>query len=125
MAYANAVKRQVLGVRAETLATVGAVSEETALQMARGVCRLLGADYGVAVTGVAGPTGGTPEKPVGLVYIALVGPEVATCERHVWSSDRLGNKELSAHRALQMLSEHLERAGAVRDGSEKARLGAA
>jgi PncC family amidohydrolase len=121
MAYANSVKNQVLGVRAETLAAVGAVSEQTALQMARGVCRVLGADYGLAVTGVAGPTGGTPEKPVGLVYIALVGPSVAVCERHIWSSDRLGNKELSARRAVQMLVEHLETASRVRNGSEKER----
>ena len=114
MAYANAAKQQLLGVQAETLATVGAVSEQTALQMAHGVCRLLCADYGLAVTGVAGPTGGTPEKPVGLVYIALVGQDVERCERHVWPGDRLGNKELSARRALQMLIEHLEQRGSAR-----------
>ena len=108
MAYANQVKQNVLGVRAETLQTNGAVSEPTALQMAHGVCRLLGADYGLAVTGIAGPTGAMPGKPVGLVYIALVGPDVERCERHVWRGDRVTNKVLSARRALQMLIEHLQ-----------------
>jgi PncC family amidohydrolase len=109
IAYANEVKRDVLGVSAETLQTVGAVSQEAALQMARGARRLLEADYALSTTGIAGPTGGTPEKPVGLVYIALVGPDVERCERHVWTRDRLGNKRLSAQRAIQMLIEHLER----------------
>jgi nicotinamide mononucleotide (NMN) deamidase PncC len=76
--------------------------------MARGVCRLLGADYGLAVTGIAGPTGARPGKPVGLVYIALAGADVERCERHVWEGDRVANKVLSARRALQMLIEHLE-----------------
>jgi PncC family amidohydrolase len=108
IAYANEVKQGTLGVRAETLATAGAVSRETALQMAHGVRCLLSADYALAVTGIAGPTGGTLAKPVGLVYIALVGPGVERCERHVWNEDRLGNKMLSARRAIQMLIEHLE-----------------
>jgi PncC family amidohydrolase len=109
IAYANEVKRGVLGVSAEALQTAGAVSRETALQMARGARGLLGADYALSTTGIAGPTGGTAEKPVGLVYIALVGPDVERCERHVWTQDRLGNKRLSAQRAMQMLIEHLER----------------
>jgi PncC family amidohydrolase len=110
ISYSNEVKQGVLGVREETLATVGAVSRETALQMAQGARRLLDADYALAVTGIAGPTGGTPDKPVGLVYIALVGPDVERCERHAWDGDRLDNKVRSAQRALQMLVEHL-RAG--------------
>jgi nicotinamide-nucleotide amidase len=113
MAYSNTVKQNVLGVRAETLETDGAVSASTAIQMARGVCRLLGADYGLSVTGIAGPTGATPGKPVGLVYIALTGPDVERCERHVWESNRTGNKMLSARRALQMLIEHLTERAAV------------
>jgi PncC family amidohydrolase len=108
ISYSNEVKRDVLGVQAETLATVGAVSRETALQMARGVRRLLRADYALAVTGIAGPTGGTPTKPVGLAYIALVGPDVEWCERHVWDGDRVDNKRRTAQRALRMLIEHLE-----------------
>ncbi len=107
VAYANEVKRELLGVQGETLAAVGAVSREVALQMARGVRRLLRADYALAATGIAGPGGGTPTKPVGLVYLALVGPGVERCERHVWTGDRLSNKVNSARRALSMLVEHL------------------
>ncbi len=69
--YANSVKERVLGVKAETLASFGAVSPETAEEMARGVCLLTGADIGVSLTGIAGPGGGTAEKPVGLVYLGL------------------------------------------------------
>jgi PncC family amidohydrolase len=108
IAYANQVKQDKLGVRAETLAREGAVSRETAIQMARGVRELLSTDYALAVTGIAGPTGGTPDKPVGLTYVALVGPGLERCERHVWDRDRLGNKQATARRALQMLIEHLE-----------------
>jgi len=71
IAYANDLKQQLLGVRAETLARHGAVSEEAAGEMADGVRRSLGADLGIGVTGIAGPTGGTPEKPVGTVCFAL------------------------------------------------------
>jgi PncC family amidohydrolase len=108
IAYSNDVKQHILGVTVETLATAGAVSQESAMQMARGARRLLGADYALAVTGIAGPTGGTPQKPVGLVYIALAGPDVERCERHVWDRDRLGNKVLTARRALDMLIEALD-----------------
>jgi PncC family amidohydrolase len=107
IAYSNQAKQGVLGVRPGTLAVLGAVSEETALQMARGARRLFGADYALSVTGIAGPSGGTRQKPVGLVYIALVGPNVERCERQVWEGDRLANKRASARRALQMLIEHL------------------
>lgn len=69
--YANRIKHKILGVSEETLATVGAVSPQTAVQMAEGVRNLAGADFGISTTGIAGPTGGTPEKPVGLVYMAL------------------------------------------------------
>lgn len=107
IAYANEVKQKLLGVHEETLATAGAVSAPTALQMAHGVRRLLETDYALAVTGVAGPTGGSADKPVGLVYIALVGPGVEWVERRVWPGDRLQNKMWSARRALQMLIEQL------------------
>ncbi|MCH5298876.1 MAG: CinA family protein [Ruminococcus sp.] len=69
--YANFIKHKLLGVSEDTLATVGAVSPETAEQMSAGVRALAQADFGVSTTGIAGPTGGTPEKPVGLVYISV------------------------------------------------------
>jgi PncC family amidohydrolase len=107
IAYANEVKRDLLGVRAETLEVHGAVSAEAAIQMARGARRLLGADYALSVTGIAGPTGGTPGKPIGLVYIGLVGPNTERCERHVWGGNRVDNKRSSAQRAIEMLIEQL------------------
>ncbi|MBC7223794.1 MAG: CinA family protein [Anaerolineae bacterium] len=107
VAYHNAVKKRLLGVRPETLAEHGAVSEPTAREMARGVRARLGADVGIAVTGIAGPTGGTPGKPVGLVYVAVSSPWGEVCERHLWSGDRLENKRLSALAALRLALRHL------------------
>jgi len=69
--YANSAKEKLLGVKKETLETLGAVSVETAFQMAEGVCRVSGSHLGIAVTGIAGPGGGTSQKPVGLVYIGI------------------------------------------------------
>lgn len=108
VAYHNDVKAGVLGVPKELLAKEGAVSEGVALAMARGIRRLLRADFGLAVTGIAGPGGGTADKPVGLTFVALAGPgEEATCERHVWSGERGHNKEQSAGAALEMLRRYL------------------
>lgn len=114
VAYANEAKVHWLGVRPETLAAQGAVSEETAREMAQGARARFGADVAVSVTGIAGPTGGTPEKPVGLVYVALAGPGVDRCTRHVWPAEdgagltRLEIKERSAKAALQLLVKYLE-----------------
>jgi PncC family amidohydrolase len=108
IAYANAAKVALLGVDAALLAREGAVSEAVALQMAAGARERLGADVGLSTTGIAGPAGGTADKPVGLVYIALAGPEGARCERHVWPHDRAGNKAASARQALEMLRAYLE-----------------
>ena len=107
IAYSNAAKMELLGVRPETLAQHGAVSEETAREMAVGVRRLLGADVALAVTGIAGPAGGTPDKPVGLVYIALDAVNGQVCRRFVWNGDRAANKAESARAALVMLSQWL------------------
>lgn len=108
VAYAYEAKEALLGVRRETLMQYGAVSEQVALEMARGVRQRLGADLGLSVTGIAGPGGGTPEKPVGLTYIALVGPQGERCERHTWPGDRWENKTLSAEAALRLLLTYLQ-----------------
>ncbi len=103
VAYSNQVKERLLRVEPGALAAHGAVSEAVALQMAEGVRRLLGADLGVGITGIAGPGGGTPQKPVGLVYIALAGPTGSEARRYLWSEDRVGNKRRSVEAALEML----------------------
>ena len=115
IAYHNSVKEKTLGVPADVLEREGAVSEATALAMAEGVRRLVGADIALAVTGVAGPTGGTEDRPVGLTYVALsAAPDVLICERHLWRGDRQQNKESSAEAALALLLRHLRRAGTGR-----------
>ena len=110
-AYAYSAKERLLGVAHETLASFGAVSRETALEMARGVRHTLEADIGLSVTGIAGPGGGLPNKPVGLVWIALSAPggEWAFC--YLWHGSRVENKALSAQAVLQLLMDYLS--GAV------------
>ncbi len=108
VSYANEAKERVLGVNRQTLQEHGAVSEETAREMARGVRRLLRTNVALAVTGIAGPGGGSPEKPVGLTYIALATDDLERCERYLWRGDRWANKEHSAEAALGMLREYLE-----------------
>lgn len=104
VAYANEVKEAVLGVPADVLAAHGAVSAQVALAMAEGVRARLGTDLAVAVTGVAGPDGGTDEKPVGLVYVAVSGgSRQPVVRRHMWSGDRSENKRRSAVAALELL----------------------
>lgn len=107
-AYANEAKQRLLGVSPETLSAVGAVSPETALEMARGARRVLGADLGVSTTGIAGPGGAMPGKPVGLVYIGLSTPDGDQAHRYVWPGNRSENKADSARQALRLLVEYLE-----------------
>lgn len=108
VAYASDVKERVLGVPHEVLVDHGAVSEMTARQMARGVRDLIGADVAVAVTGIAGPGGGTAEKPVGLVHIVLVVPEGEFVERYTWEGDRQKNRTRTAGAALDLVWRYLE-----------------
>ncbi len=107
VAYAYEVKEQLLGVRHATLYDHGAVSKETAIEMARGARRLFGADIAVSVTGIAGPGGGLPNKPVGLTWIALSARETDLARQFVWQKDREGNKAESAEAALRMVWEYL------------------
>lgn len=112
--YSNEVKEGVLHVKCDTLERYGAVSEQTAREMAQGVRDVLYTDIGLAVTGIAGPDGGTPEKPVGLVYIALAAPDGVWVERYEWKNDRgdplnrRENKALSAEAVLDLLRRYLE-----------------
>jgi PncC family amidohydrolase len=103
VAYSNRAKEEYLGVRHETLMAHGAVSEETAREMARGARQRLGTDLAVSITGIAGPTGGTEEKPVGLVYIALAAADEERCQRSIWQGDRLQNKIQSVEAAMGLL----------------------
>ena len=108
IAYSYAIKEKMVGVRRETLDRHGAVSQQTALEMAKGARQVLCADVALAVTGVAGPGGGTPEKPVGLVYIALATSDGEWVEQYHWNGTRRENKERSAEAALDLLHRYLE-----------------
>ncbi|MBW3625555.1 MAG: competence/damage-inducible protein A [Armatimonadetes bacterium] len=107
VSYANAAKQSLLGVKPETLESRGAVSEETAGEMAEGARQHLGASVGVAVTGVAGPGGGTPEKPVGLVYMAVTDGDGIRIERHKFGGAREDIKARSAQAALNLVRKRL------------------
>ncbi|NMC14031.1 MAG: CinA family protein [Chloroflexi bacterium] len=106
-AYAYEAKVRLLGVKWETLEKFGAVSEETVLEMASGVRLALAADIGISVSGIAGPGGGTPEKPVGLTWIGLSDPTTEKAWRNIWQGDRIAIKTQAAQAALQLLADHL------------------
>jgi nicotinamide-nucleotide amidase len=106
VAYHNDVKQATLGVSAEDIQRYGAVSEEVALQMASGVKARLEADVGVSVTGIAGPGGGTPEKPVGLVWIAVHGSDAKARRFHL-IGDRAEIRQRAAQAALEMVRRAL------------------
>lgn len=107
--YSNEAKQQFLGVPAETLAAHGAVSEPTARAMAEGARARTGADYAIAVTGIAGPTGGTPEKPVGTVFIALADVERTVVINPLNTFDRETFKYITSQQALELLRRRLLR----------------
>lgn len=103
IAYSNAAKEQILRVKKQTLDQFGAVSEETAIEMAQGAMELFHTDFAIAVTGIAGPASDYSEKPVGLTWIALRSEETTQAESHLWQGDRAENKAQSAEAALQLL----------------------
>lgn len=111
ISYSDNAKVNLLGVKPRTLKAKGAVSEEVAIQMAAGVRTKVGADIGIGITGIAGPAGGTPTKPVGLVYVAVSSTRSSECSRNVFRGSRSSIKDQSARKALELLGEFLERTG--------------
>jgi PncC family amidohydrolase len=108
VAYAYDAKERLLQVRHQTLYDHGAVSRETALEMAHGARLAFGADIGLAVTGIAGPSGGLPDKPVGLTWIAVSTRQRQVAEQHVWPGDRTAVKEQSSEAAMRLLLRILQ-----------------
>ena len=106
--YANGAKQSLVGVKAETLEAYGAVSEQTAREMAEGGAKAANADAALAVTGIAGPDGGTAEKPVGLVYIGCHVNGNTVVERNVFSGNRREVREKSVGAALALLKRQLQ-----------------
>jgi len=107
VSYSDDIKMKTLGVQENTLQEFGAVSKQTATEMAQGVRDLFGSDLAIAVTGIAGPGGGTAEKPVGLVYITLVHNDTVWAKEFKFFTDRKLNKQLSSQVALNMVRIHL------------------
>jgi PncC family amidohydrolase len=107
VAYSNEVKIAVLEVKKATIENYGAVSEQTALEMARGGRKLLDVDVCISDTGIAGPAGATPEKPVGLFYLGLAARDASLSQKHVFQGTREDNKRDAAEAALNMLRQYL------------------
>jgi len=108
VSYSNSIKQEVLGVSKQTLETAGAVSEETVQQMVKGALALLKSDYAVAVSGIMGPDGGSPEKPVGLVWVAVGDQEKTITQKFNFRFDRSRNIELTANNALNLLRKFIQ-----------------
>jgi PncC family amidohydrolase len=107
VAYSNEVKVGVIGVEKMTLEDYGAVSEQTALEMAKGGRKLLDVDVCVSDTGIAGPAGAAPAKPLGLFLLALAARDEGSTQKYIFTGDREENKEHAAEAALNMLREYL------------------
>lgn len=108
IAYAYEAKVRLLGVSWDTLEEHGAVSEPVVLEMARGARKSLSVDIGISISGVAGPGGGTEEKPVGTTWIGLSTPDGERAWQFVWDGDRVQNKVDSVDKALELLHAYLE-----------------
>ena len=108
MAYSNEIKADLLGVSWDTLNTHGAVSEETVLEMARGARKLFNANIGISVSGIAGPTGDMPGKPVGTTWFGLSTDTGEWARHFIWEGDRMRNKLHSSEAALQLVIDYLE-----------------
>jgi PncC family amidohydrolase len=108
VAYANEAKEARLGVQEATLIAHGAVSEPVAREMAEGIRARAGTTWGISTTGIAGPTGATEEKPLGLVYVAVAGPHGTVVRRNVFPGDRLEVKMASSDAVLTLLLEKMK-----------------
>ncbi|MBP1610336.1 MAG: putative competence-damage inducible protein [Acidobacteria bacterium] len=108
VAYAYEAKVALLGVSWGTLAQYGAVSRETVLEMARGARKAMGANIAVSISGIAGPGGGLPNKPVGTTWTGLSAPEGDWARIHLFNGDRTQNKASSAEAALKFLADYLQ-----------------
>jgi nicotinamide-nucleotide amidase len=108
VAYAYEAKMNLLHVSWDTLCTYGAVSKETVIEMARGARIALDTDLAVSVSGIAGPGGGMPDKPVGTTWIGLSTTDGDWARKFIWDGDRLQNKAFSADAALQFVIDYLE-----------------
>ena len=106
--YSNEAKEKLLGVSHETLVNYGAVSEQTAKEMAEGAAKAAGAQVAIAATGIAGPDGGTAEKPVGLVYLGCFCKGMVRVEKHMFDGDRVQVRTQSVRAALKLLKSMLE-----------------
>jgi PncC family amidohydrolase len=115
VAYSNEVKIALLGLRKATIENYGVVSEQTALEMAQGGRKVLDVDICVSDTGIAGPSGATPEKPVGLFYLGLAAEDTSFSQTHVFPGNREGNKRDAAEAALNMLKQYLLRCVKTKD----------
>lgn len=115
--YANEAKMKLLGVKEATLNSVGAVSEETAMEMAEGIRKLSGSDYGISTTGIAGPTGGTADKPVGTVWIGVSTAGRTFAKKYVFNGEEFGEygdkrtaiRYEAVYTALDMIKEEIEK----------------
>lgn len=109
MTYSNDSKTALVGVRADTIAEFGAVSEETCTEMAHGVRRHMNASFGIATTGIAGPGGGTPHKPVGLTFIGVAWEGGSQIKRMMYAGDRSVIRDRASHGALWLLHDRMSR----------------
>ncbi|MEP6638386.1 MAG: CinA family protein [Chloroflexota bacterium] len=116
--YSDELKREAVGVPRDVLAAHGAVSAQVAVAMATGCRERTGADLAVSVTGIAGPDGGSPSKPVGLTYVAVADGEGVAVRRLVWTGDRAENKRRSAGAALELLLERIEAGATSSDAAD-------
>jgi nicotinamide-nucleotide amidase len=109
VSYSNEVKMNVLSVKHETLESFGAVSEQTVTEMAEGVRKLMNTTYGIATSGIAGPGGGSEEKPVGTIWIAVSGPEGTIARKFLFMGQRSVNIQYGSVTALNMLRKLINR----------------